>query len=262
MSANSGAVDIAAGLDHRDALAGQAAALLQRRREGSRAGSLGDVVRVGEQDAHRRADFGLAHRDDARGAMADDVERRRVGDAAGEAVGDRVGAVGRHRPAGCEGQRIGRRLGGDDADDLGLQPERLARRDHPADPAAEPDRHIDRVEPIDRAQQFERIRRDPAHQGRIERAHQVQTVPRRQRNRRLVGGLEIMPGFDQRRAKRRHRAVLLDAVAVGHDDRRGEPQPGGGKGDALPVIAAGRADDAAYAGLGLLQRIEIDKAAA
>ena len=61
-----------------------------------------------------------------------------------------------------------------------------------------------------------------------------------QGDRVFVGGLEIVAFLDQPRAERRHRPVLFDAVAVRHDDRRGEAEPRGGIGDALPVIAAGR----------------------
>ena len=42
------AVDIAAGLDDRDPLAGEPAALLERGRERRGAGALGEIVRIGE----------------------------------------------------------------------------------------------------------------------------------------------------------------------------------------------------------------------
>src|SRR5580704_12365142 len=50
-----GAVDVAAGLDGGDALAGEATAFLQRGGEGRGAGALGDVVGVAEHDPHRAA---------------------------------------------------------------------------------------------------------------------------------------------------------------------------------------------------------------
>ena len=66
-----------------------------------------------------------------------------------------------------------------------------------------------------------------------------------QGDRIFVGGLEIMPGLDEPRAKPLHRAVLLGAVAERRDDCRFEPEPRRRESDALPVIARGRADDTA-----------------
>jgi len=60
-------------------------------------------------------------------------------------LGQRICPVGRNRPARGDGQRVGRRVLGDDADHLGREAQRVARRDYPAIAAAEPDRHIDRV---------------------------------------------------------------------------------------------------------------------
>ena len=78
----------------------------------------------------------------------------------------------------------------------------------------------------------------------------------------LIGGLEIVARFDEARAERRHRPVLLDAVAVRHDDRRAKAQTRCGKGDALPVIAAGRRHHAADLRLRAPDLVEIDEAAA
>ncbi len=66
-----------------------------------------------------------------------------------------------------------------------------------------------------------------------------------QGDRIFVGGLEIMPGLDEPRAKPLHRAVLLDTVAERRDDRRFEPEPRRRERDALPVIARSGADDTA-----------------
>jgi len=83
-----------------------------------------------------------------------------------------------------------------------------------------------------------------------------------QLDRVLVGRLEIVPGLDEPRPEPCHRAVLLDAVAVWHDDRRIEPQPRRGERDALPVIARGRGHDAANIGLRPPDLVEIDETAA
>ena len=78
----------------------------------------------------------------------------------------------------------------------------------------------------------------------------------------LAGGLEIVARLDQPRAERAHREVLFAAVAVRHDDRRRETQPGSGIGNALAVIAAGRGDDAPHVRFGTTQIVEIDETAA
>lgn len=96
------AVDIAAALDRGDTTAAEPVALLQRRGQRGGAGAFREVVRVGEEDAHRLADLGFADGHDAGGAAPDDVERRGIGHAAGEPVGDRVGAVRAHRRTGRE----------------------------------------------------------------------------------------------------------------------------------------------------------------
>ena len=141
--------------------------------EGGRTGTLDEVVRIGEEDAHRVADLGLADGYDARRLPTDQIDRRRVGHPHREPVRDRVGGVGGDRPAGGKRERISGRLGGDDADDLGRAAQRRARGDHPGDAAALPDRHIDRVEIGDRAKQLEPVARDPAHQERLVGAHQT-----------------------------------------------------------------------------------------
>ncbi len=128
-------------------------------------------------------------------------------------------------------KRIGRGVGGDDADDLGGLPQRLARRDHRADAAAEPDRHVDGIEARDGAEQFEAAARDAAHERGIERAHEVEPVGGGARGGVFIGRLEIVALLDEGRAEGLHRPVLLDAVAVRHDDRRGKPEARGGIGD-------------------------------
>src|SRR5438552_3478744 len=68
-------VDIPAGLDDRDALAGHALLLLQQGRECRGAGAFREVMRVREEMAHSGADLRLAHADDALGALANQGER-------------------------------------------------------------------------------------------------------------------------------------------------------------------------------------------
>src|ERR1700738_1651276 len=74
--------------------------------------------------------------------------------------------------------------------------------------------------------------------------------------------MKTAPASDEPRPERCHRAVLLDAVAVWHDDRRVEPQPRRGERDALPVIAGGRGHHAANPRLRPPDLVEIDEAAA
>ena len=83
-----------------------------------------------------------------------------------------------------------------------------------------------------------------------------------QPDRVFVSRLKIVAVLDKPRAKRRHRAVFLDAVAVGHNDGCSEPETACGIGDALPVIAAGGRHDAACRRLATLQIVQIDEPAA
>jgi len=186
----------------------------------------------------------------------------RVGHPHGEPAGDRVGGIGADRGAGGKGQRVGRGVGGDDADDLGAKPQRVARRDHPRDAAAEPDRDIDHIEVRNRAEKFEPVAGDAAHQQRIVGMDEMPIFALGQFSRVLESSLEIVPGLDEPRAEPRHRPVLLDAVAVGHDNRRIDPKPRAGERDALTVIARRRGHDPPNIGLRPPERVEIHEAAA
>ena len=117
--------------------------------------------------------------------------------------------------AGGEGQRVSRGVGGDDPDDLGAKPQRVARRDHPRDAAAKPDRDIDHIEVRNRAEQFERVAGDAAHQQRVVGMDEMPLFALGQFGRVLERGLEIVPGLDEPRTEPCHGPVLLDAVAVG-----------------------------------------------
>ena len=90
----------------------------------------------------------------------------------------------------------------------------------------------------------------------------MQLLPLGELGRVLVGGLEIVPGFDELRAESLHRAVLADVVAVRHDDRRRRGRAAPRQGDALPVIAGRRGDHPAQLRLGAPDRVEIDEPAA
>jgi hypothetical protein len=156
---------------------------------------------------------------------------------------------------------VGRGVRGDDTDDLGLATERLACRDDAANSAAEADRHIDDIEVGHGAEQLQPIARDAAHQKRVERAHRVEVFALGHRHRVLVSGLEIAAVLDEMSAKALHRPVLFRTVAVRHDNHRLQAQPRRRIGDALPVIAGRRADDAGDVGLRALQIGEVDEAA-
>ncbi len=83
-----------------------------------------------------------------------------------------------------------------------------------------------------------------------------------QLHRVLERGLKVVPGLDEPRAEAYHRPVLLDAVAVWHDDRRIDSKARSGERDALPVIAGRRSHDAANIGLRPSDCVEIDETAA
>jgi len=96
-----------------------------------------------------------------------------------------------------------------------------------------------------RAKQLERIAGHTAHQQRVIGRDKMQLFLLGELSRVLEGRLEIVPGFYEPCAEPLHRPVLLDAVAVWHNDRRIEPQPLSGKRNALSVIAGGRGHDTA-----------------
>ena len=70
---------------------------------------------------------------------------------------------------GLERQQRGRGALGDDADDLGRQPEQVAHAHQPADPRAHPDRDVDDVEVGTAVEQLEGVRRHAEDEVRLER---------------------------------------------------------------------------------------------
>src|SRR5581483_11983258 len=106
------AVDVAAAQDEADALCGHPPTLLHQRRERGGASAFGNVVRVLVEGAHGGGDLVLRDAHDAPRAASDEPQRVLVGNAAGHAVGEGVGPVGRHRAALLEGEGDSRRIGG------------------------------------------------------------------------------------------------------------------------------------------------------
>ena len=255
-------VDVAAAQDQADALPRDPVALLQQGRQRGGAGAFRELVRVLVIGPHGRADLGIAHLNNPVRALQNDVERLRVGAAHGHAVGHRVGAVGRHDLPGGEGQGVGRGPGRNHSDDPRLQSERVAHRDGAADARAQSDRHIDRVEWWRCPEEFERIGSHARHQIAMEGGDHDQASLVRELRRRFPGGIEIVPRLDQFGSEGAHGCVLLDRIAVGHDDRGGDAGSGRRQRDALAVIAAGRADDARGSGRPALQAVHEDQPAA
>ncbi len=202
-------VDVAARQDEADLAPGETRPLLRRRRERGGARPFGEVVRVGPVGADRLGDLVVAHKHDPRRPLGDHRERLLVGDTRRNAVGKSVGAVRRHDMAGCEGQRKGRRSGGLNANNLGLEAERVARGNAAANPRTLADRNIEHVEIGMLAHQLERIGRDAERQIAVEGRHGVQVPLLREPHRLLARGLKILAVLDQLRAERPHGRVLL-----------------------------------------------------
>ena len=76
------------------------------------------------------------------------------------------------------------------------------------------------------------------------------------------GRLEVVAGLDQACGQGDHSAVLLDGIAVRHDDRGGDADTRGGKGDRLAVVTPGRGADACGIGRALPEARHVDDAAA
>ena len=143
-----------------------------------------------------------------------------------------------------------------------LDPSASRAANHAANTGAEPDRDVQGLEVRHRTQEHEAVGGDAQRQRPVERAHHVQAAGLGQFEGMLVGGLEVVALLDQLGAESAHGTVLLDAIAVGDDDGGAEPLPGRSVGDALPMVAAGRGDDAADIGVFLTQRVHVDEAAA
>ena len=94
-----------------------------------------------------------------------------------------------------------------------------------------------------------RVRGDTRAQIGVERRHRLAgRARRRPRAGVLARRLEVDAVLDQLGAEATHRRVLVGAVAVRHDDRDGHARGTTGERQALAVVAAGRADDAADIG--------------
>ena len=216
---------------------------------------------VGEQRAHRVGDRVVADRDDLVDLGSDDLERLRIGDSARHAVGKER----RHRcfdhAAFAIRLLVGRRMRRDDTDDAGSNTRVGARCSAGADARALTDRHEHDVG-LDRPEELDPVGRDATHQIIVERRHHVQAVRLRERNRVLACGLKVGAMLDQLDAERAHRRVLLERVAVRHDDGCREPMQACREADRLTMVAARRADHTTTVRLALSQRVEINEAAA
>jgi hypothetical protein len=167
-----------------------------------------------------------------------------------------TGAPGRER------QRRRRRTRRHDAHDLGRQSEQIADRHQPADARAHADGHVHDIELAGRGEQLVRVRRHAEAQVLVERWHGLEAALLGDFGEVLARRLEVDAVFDQFGAEAVHRRVLVRAVAVRHDDRDGQSRRPTGEREALPVIAAGGADDPANLGSFTHQAVDVDQAAA
>ena len=178
--------------------------------------------------------------DDAGAAGEDRLQRLRRGHTGRDPVTHHGrGPIGRDRLPGLVAERVAVGALGDDADDLGLEAERIAHAHQPADAGAEPDRHVNRVEIGHRAEEFQRVGADAAHEALVEGGNHHQVPLGRERLRVVERGLEIRAVDHELAAERSHRRVLAGGVALRHHEGRLEAEPGRGEGNALAVIAPG-----------------------
>ena len=174
---------------------------------------------------------------------------------------DSAGSVSTPSPR-LERARVRRKALGDDAHDLGVEPEQVAHGDDAADPRTEPDRHVHDVERAG-GEQLARVRRDAGDEIAVIRRHEMRVrVGRDERRGVRFRFVEITAVHDELRAERAHRGVLLRRVAFGHDDRRAQSGPRRGERDALPVVPARRADEPRHVRRALAQRRDVRQPAA
>ena len=112
------------------------------------------------------------------------------------------------------------------------------------------------------AQQLERVGRDAEREIAVEGRHGVQPARLCEPHGLLARILEILAVFDQLRAERAHRGVLLARIAVRDDNRHREAGAPSGEGEALAVIAARRRDQAFRLRRAAHERVYIGEAAA
>ena len=138
-------------------------------------------------------------------------------------------------------------MAADDTDDAHRMAQRPLGRDRGADARAQADRHIDHVQRRHGAEELPPAGGNAAHQVGAEARHHQCALLLRQRRGMFAAGLEVVAVFDQLGAQRAHRGVLLDRVAMRHHDRAAHAVGACRPGHALPVVAAGGADDRARA---------------
>ena len=95
----------------------------------------------------------------------------------------------------------------------------------------------------------------------MERRHRFEPALGGHADRLLAGDLEVVTELHDFGAERSHRCVLLDAVAVRHEDRHRHPVRTTGEREALAVVAAGGADDAGHLGPLTNEPIHVHQAA-
>ena len=215
-------------------------ALLQQRRQRRGARAFRQVVGVRPIGADRRRDLVIGHGDDARGARADDRQRRRRRACAPPCRRRGCRAVGRHRAAGGEGQRVGRRASVLCTPTISVRRPSASRAAmHAADAGAEPDRHIERVERRRGAEQLQRIGRDAAHQIAVEGRREFQPARPPARiacSRAASKSLAVLDQLARRTPAWRRSSRRCCRCGTTMVD--GMPCARAGKGERLAVIAA------------------------
>src|SRR5581483_4191477 len=256
------AVDVAAAHHAHDALAGESIAQLLRRRDRRRAGAFSQVVRRSQRSAHAVGQLRFGERDDLVELALQDGEWQIERDARRHPFGERVGllAADALRAAPRSRERVGAL--GLDADDFGAAAGAAARNRAAAGAAAAANRHEDHV---DVRRLFDDLETVGADAGDEQRLDGRVDVPPRTLGEDLLEPLarlvEVAAVFDQLRAQRAHRRVLLGIVAERHDDRARYPFALTRERNRLPVIARRRGDDADAAFLGRQAANQVEAAA-
>src|SRR5471030_2198797 len=93
----------------------------------------------------------------------------------------------------------------------------------------------------------------------MEGGHEFEPVAAGAAPRFLAGSLEILAMFDQVGAKRAHRPVFLDRIAVRHVNRDRHAKTAPRESKTLAVISRGGRDQPGDTGPLALQGIDIDK---
>ena len=149
-----------------------------------------------------------------------------------------------------------------DADDTCLQTQLIADGDCRTDSRTEPDWNEYGVQLRNRIEELKPVRGDAAHKQRMKRTHEDQVSLLTSEFGEFSSVVEVFSVLDEFGSPGAHRQILLDAVAVRHNDGRRQSELARRESDALPVIPACGRNHTSGSGTGLSKLADQNQSAA